>query len=41
MSDLPRAFLADRLSLSLPMYAGMAEDELEYVATTVRGALDA
>jgi dTDP-4-amino-4,6-dideoxygalactose transaminase len=40
-SDLPGSFLADRLSLSLPMYAGMTDDELDYVATAVRGALDA
>lgn len=40
-SSLPAAFLADRLSISLPMYPGMTDDELDYVATAVRGALDA
>lgn len=35
-SDKPGAFLADRLSLSLPMYAGMTEDELSYVASSLR-----
>jgi dTDP-4-amino-4,6-dideoxygalactose transaminase len=40
-SELPGAFLADRLSLSLPMYPGMTDGELDYVATAVRGALDA
>jgi perosamine synthetase len=40
-SSLPSSFLADRLSLSLPMYAGMTDDELDYVTTAVRGALDA
>jgi perosamine synthetase len=35
-SDLPNSFLADRLSLSLPMYAGMTEDELSYVASSLR-----
>jgi perosamine synthetase len=37
-SALPRAFLADRLSLSLPMFPGMTEDELDYVATALHGA---
>jgi len=40
-SDLPRAFLADRLSLSLPMFPGMTDDELDYVATALRSAVDA
>jgi dTDP-4-amino-4,6-dideoxygalactose transaminase len=40
-SSLPASFLADRLSLSLPMYAGMTDDELDYVAAAVRGAQDA
>jgi perosamine synthetase len=40
-ADLPGAYLADRLSLSLPMYAGMTDDELAYVASAVRGALGA
>jgi dTDP-4-amino-4,6-dideoxygalactose transaminase len=40
-SDLPRAFLADRLSLSLPMFPGMTEAELNYVATALRSAADA
>jgi dTDP-4-amino-4,6-dideoxygalactose transaminase len=39
-SDLPGAFLADRLSLSLPMYAGMTDDELDYVARALRSAVD-
>lgn len=40
-SKLPSAFLADRLSLSLPMFPGMTDDELDYVATTLRAAPDA
>jgi dTDP-4-amino-4,6-dideoxygalactose transaminase len=39
-SDLPGAFLADRLSLSLPVYAGMTDDELHYVASALRGVVD-
>lgn len=39
-SDLPGAFLADRLSLSLPMYAGMTDEELDYVASALRNAMD-
>ncbi len=39
-SDLPGAFLADRLSISLPMYAGMTDDELHYVASALRNAVD-
>ena len=40
-SELPAAYLADRLSVSLPMYPGMTEEELEYVATHLRAAVDA
>ena len=40
-SDLPAAYLADRLSLSLPMFPGMTDEELEYVATELRAAVDA
>lgn len=39
-SDLPGAFLADRLSISLPMYAAMTDDELRYVASALRNAVD-
>jgi dTDP-4-amino-4,6-dideoxygalactose transaminase len=39
-SALPRAFLADRLSLSLPMYAGMTDEELDYVARALRSVVD-
>lgn len=38
---LPGAFLADRLSLSLPMYAGMTDEELDYVARALRSVVDA
>jgi dTDP-4-amino-4,6-dideoxygalactose transaminase len=39
-SDLPGAFLADQLSLSLPMYAGMTDDELDYVARALHSVMD-
>jgi dTDP-4-amino-4,6-dideoxygalactose transaminase len=40
-ADLPGAYLADRLSLSLPMYPGMTDDELEFVASSLLDAFDA
>jgi dTDP-4-amino-4,6-dideoxygalactose transaminase len=40
-SSLPAAYLADRLSLSLPMYAGMTNAELETVAAALTNAIDA
>lgn len=39
-SALPGAFIADRLSLSLPMYAGMTDEELNYVARALRSVVD-
>jgi perosamine synthetase len=40
-ADRPAAYLADRLSISLPLFPGMTDDELEYVATALRRAMDA
>jgi perosamine synthetase len=40
-SALPGAYFADRLSLSLPMFPGMTDDELDYVAAALRAAVDA
>lgn len=34
--DFPNAYIADRLSLALPIYPGMTESELAYVADGVR-----
>jgi len=34
-SDQPNAYLADRLSISLPMFPGMTDDELNYVAAAL------
>jgi dTDP-4-amino-4,6-dideoxygalactose transaminase len=39
--DLPCAYVADRLTLSLPMYPGMTDDELEFVASSLLSAIDA
>jgi dTDP-4-amino-4,6-dideoxygalactose transaminase len=39
--SLPASYLADRLSLSLPMYPGMTNDELETVASALATAIDA
>lgn len=39
--NLPNAYLADRLTLSLPVFPGMTDDELERVATSLRRAIDA
>jgi perosamine synthetase len=39
-SALPMAYLADRLSLSLPVYAGMTDEELGYVASALSAAID-
>ena len=33
--DFPRAYIAERLSLALPAFPGMSDDELEYVARTI------
>lgn len=34
-ADFPNAFIADRLSLALPLFPGMSEDDLVYVADHV------
>jgi perosamine synthetase len=39
--SLPASYLADRLSLSLPMYPGMTDGELETVAAALLRAADA
>jgi dTDP-4-amino-4,6-dideoxygalactose transaminase len=33
--DYPNAFLADRLSLALPLFPGMTEEELSFVADCI------
>lgn len=38
--SLPASYLADRLSVSLPMYPGMTNDELETVAAALSTAID-
>jgi dTDP-4-amino-4,6-dideoxygalactose transaminase len=40
-SSFPRATMADRLSLSLPIYPGMTAEEQTYVVRELTGALDA
>lgn len=39
--DFPRATIADRLSLALPLYPGMTPEEQAYVVAELSGALDA
>jgi dTDP-4-amino-4,6-dideoxygalactose transaminase len=39
IEEFSNAYLADRLSLSLPLYAGMSDGELEYVAAALLRAL--
>ena len=34
--DFPASYEADRLSMALPLYAGMPEDEINYVIDSVR-----
>jgi dTDP-4-amino-4,6-dideoxygalactose transaminase len=41
VESLPSSYLADRLSLSLPMYPGMTEAELETVAAALARAIGA
>jgi dTDP-4-amino-4,6-dideoxygalactose transaminase len=40
-ADRPSAYLADRLSISLPVFPGMTDEELEYVAGAMRDAIGA
>jgi dTDP-4-amino-4,6-dideoxygalactose transaminase len=35
-ADYPRAYLAERLTITLPLYAGMTPDEAEQVAVALR-----
>jgi dTDP-4-amino-4,6-dideoxygalactose transaminase len=41
VESLPSSYLADRLSLSLPMYPGMTEAELETVVAALARAIGA
>ena len=37
--DFLMSYAADRLSIALPLYAGMTEEEFDYVITNIKGAL--
>ncbi|HUQ86868.1 MAG TPA: DegT/DnrJ/EryC1/StrS family aminotransferase [Vicinamibacterales bacterium] len=39
--DFPNAYMADRLSLSLPLYPHMTDAEIEVVVSALRSAIDA
>ena len=39
--DLPNAYIAERLSLSLPLYAELAEAQIDEICTALRGAVGA
>lgn len=39
--DFPNSYFADRLTLSLPLYPQMTEDEQEYVVSTLCNAIEA
>ena len=38
-SDFLMSYAADRLSIALPLYAGMTDDEFEYVISNIKEAL--
>jgi len=38
--DYPRSYIADRLSITLPLYYDMSEEEQKRVVETIRGCLD-
>lgn len=38
--DFPNAFKSDRLSISLPLYVGMTEEEQKYVIDSLKGAIN-
>jgi perosamine synthetase len=40
-ADVPNAYLADRLSLALPLYAQMTDEEQDFVCQSLRDAFDA
>lgn len=39
--DYPKAFMADRLSISLPLYPQMTDEEQDYVVSNLHEAIDA
>ena len=40
-ADFPNAYIADRLSLSLPLYPHMTDEEIDTVVSALRSAIDA
>ena len=38
--DLPNAYACDRLSITLPLYVQMTDEEQEYVVKTIRSVID-
>ena len=40
-ADVPNAYLADRLSLALPLYAQMTDEEQDFVCQSLRDAFNA
>ncbi|MCF0107154.1 MAG: DegT/DnrJ/EryC1/StrS aminotransferase family protein [Holdemanella sp.] len=38
--DYPNAYACDHLSITLPLYVGMTEDDQEYIVDTIRNTID-